>query len=108
MHYKTIVMELLEQAPELHNQLRQEHKLLAAVEALAVRLKAKHEEFTKLLEQAHPETESNDSSSRAMELAIQSLQTNLAQWSGQLASENLPELSFDQFMAQTAQHSSDE
>lgn len=108
MQYKTIVMELLEQSTELHDQLQREHRLLAAVEALAVRLKASHDEITKQLEQAQPGTEFNDNCFRAMELAIHALQMHLDRLSGKAAPEEHESPSLDPIMAQIIQHSSPE
>ena len=108
MHYKTIVMELLEQTPVLHGQLQRERQLLAAVETYAVRLKAHQAAITKQLEQAQPGTEFNDNSFRAMELAIHALQMHLARLPRQAEPEEHESLSLDLIMAQVIQHSSHE
>ncbi len=44
MHYKTIVLELLqEQYPALHEKLRKERTLLAALDDYAAALKCRHD-----------------------------------------------------------------
>ena len=40
MQYKTIVLELLQQRPQMHEQLRKDRKLLPALEFYAKELKA--------------------------------------------------------------------
>ena len=55
MQYKTIVFELLQQRPEMHEQLRKDRKLLPALEFYAKGLKASHEAQKILLAQARPE-----------------------------------------------------
>ena len=49
MQYKTIVLELLQQRPEMHEQLRQQRKLLTTMEMYARELKASHEAIRKRL-----------------------------------------------------------
>ena len=43
MQYKTIILELLEQRPEIHDQLRKNRKLLPTLEICAHELKTSHE-----------------------------------------------------------------
>jgi hypothetical protein len=54
MQYKTIILELLQQRPEMHEQLRKERKLLPALELYAKELKASHESWKEVLSQAKP------------------------------------------------------
>jgi len=43
MQYKTIIHELLQQRPQMHEQLRKDRKLLPAMELYARELKRDHE-----------------------------------------------------------------
>jgi hypothetical protein len=70
MHYKTIILELLEQYPEIYQELSTKRKLLQAVELYAMRLKTSHETWKDLLFQAKPGSEENQIASEALELAL--------------------------------------
>jgi hypothetical protein len=77
MHYKTIVLQLLEDRPRLHNQLQRERRMLKTVEQLALELKASHEEWRERLRQLRPRSDPAQIASEAMELAIEELQNRL-------------------------------
>ena len=77
MHYKTIVLELIQQQPELHEQLRASRALLSTMEAYALELKAGHEEWVELLSQKRPGSDRSQIAAEAMELAIQDLRDRL-------------------------------
>jgi hypothetical protein len=66
--YKTIVLSLLEGHPELHNHLRLSRKLLSEMERYAEDLKTAHQEFS--------QTHTRDA---AMELAVDEINTRIAQ-----------------------------
>lgn len=105
MQYKTIVMELLEQQPPLHESLKQERKLLQTIESLARELKTTHEQIIGDLSEQQPPPPSDRSSgisSQAMEMAVAELQDRLATLSG---GENDETLTLDQIMEQVIQHS---
>jgi hypothetical protein len=76
MHYKTIVLALLQQRTEMHEQLRRSRKLLPALEYYAGELKESHEELTDLLS-AVPGYEPSEIRGCAMELAIKQLEDRL-------------------------------
>jgi len=78
MQYKTIVLELLEQRPEIYQQLRKNHKLLLAVEHYAQELKKNHEAWKIELSQARPGSDPQQVTSEAMEMAVQDLKDCLA------------------------------
>jgi hypothetical protein len=108
MQYKTIVMELLEQHPQIHESLKRERRLLAMIESLARELKATHEQILRDLSEQQPPPLGDGSSgisSQAMEMAIAELQELLAILSGD---ENDDTLNLDQFMALLLQHSARE
>ena len=98
MHYKTIVLELLqEQYPNLHEQLRQERTLRQALDEYAGELKTAHLAWMEEIRRASPENDPIQVSSEALELAIEHLQ-------GSLPSESPPDeteeaLSLDGAMA---------
>jgi hypothetical protein len=77
MHYKTIVLELLQQRTELHEQLRKERKLLKAMEIYANELKERHEAWKETLIQSQPASDRQQISSEALELAISELEDRL-------------------------------
>ena len=59
--YKTIVLELLkDQYPALHERLRQERKLLEAVDRYAIKLKAAHLIWMEQLRQVNPQRGGGD------------------------------------------------
>jgi hypothetical protein len=75
--YKTIVLELLEQRPEMHDQLRKERMLLATMERYAAELKALHDAWEEQLSQARPGSDESQSSSEALEIVLQELEASL-------------------------------
>ena len=54
MQYKTIALELIQEQPELYEQLRSSKRLLPAMDAYAIELKASHEAWKDRLSQARP------------------------------------------------------
>jgi chromosome segregation ATPase len=102
MQYKTIVLELLQQRTELHEQLRQERKLLETVELMAVDLKANHEAIRDQLQQANPNIAPEQISSEAFEMALKELEDRLSPVSPM---DDPAELSLDGAMAFLRNHS---
>ncbi len=96
MQYKTIVLEMLQQRTELHEQLRKERKLLTTMENYAKELKASHEAWKETLVQSRPGSDPNQISSEALELAIQELEDRLP---SELPSVEDEPLSLDAAMA---------
>jgi hypothetical protein len=78
MHYKTIVLELIQQQPELHEQLRASRTLLATMDARALELKASHEEWMERLSQRMPGSDTSQISSEALEIALKELEEDLS------------------------------
>lgn len=77
MQYKTIVLELLQQRPQMHEQLRRERKLLTTLEIYAKELKDSHEEAMEQLRQLRPDSEASQISSEAMETALKEMEDRL-------------------------------
>jgi len=96
MQYKTIVLELLQQQTELHEQLRLTRRLLPTIETCARELKASHESWMEILSQANPGSDPSQISSEALELALKELEDRLPSASHQDESEPL---SLDKAMA---------
>jgi hypothetical protein len=101
MQYKTIILEMLEQRPELHEQLRQQRKLLATTELYAADLKESHESWTTILSQEDPVREKRQVSSEVLELALKELEGRLPPAS---APDDQTELSLDGAMAFIRRH----
>ena len=77
MHYKTIVLELLQQRPEIHEQLRMSRKLLTTVEHYARELKTSHEAWKETLGQERPGSDQSQIASEALEMALRELEDRL-------------------------------
>ena len=102
MQYKTIILELLQQRPEMHEQLRKERKLLPALELYARELKTSHEAWKERLSQTMPGSDPSQIASEAMEMALKDLEDRLPSASPQ-ESETL---SLDAAMAFIRRHTS--
>jgi hypothetical protein len=77
MHYKTIVLELLQQYPRLHRNLQSRRTLLQALDHYASTLQDRHDHWTHILGQKHPGRAPAQLSSQALELALQDLRDSL-------------------------------
>lgn len=96
MHYKTIVLELLEQRKELHEQLRTSRQLLPTLEALATELRDRHIALMGSLTVAQPDSDPCQISSQALELALKDLEDCLQ---SEFPQDDQESLSLDQAMA---------
>lgn len=103
MHYKTIILELLQQRPEMHDQLRQDRKLLPALEFYAQELKTSHEAWKETLSQANPGSDQSQIASEAMEMACKEVEDRLSSASSPDGAEPL---SLDAAMAFVHRHTS--
>jgi hypothetical protein len=103
MKYKTIILELLEQRPRMREELRQNRKLLPAMELYATELRNSHEAWKERLQQSKPQSDPSQVASEAMELALKDLEDRLPSESSQ--DEN-DALSLDQAMVHIRHHSS--
>ena len=103
MQYKTIVLELLQQRPEMHEQLRKDRKLLPAMEFYARELKTSHEAWKELLSQLRPGSDQSQIASEALEIALKELEDRLPSASHPVGSEPL---SLDAAMAFIRRHTS--
>jgi hypothetical protein len=74
MLYKTIVLELIQSHPVLHNRLRLSRKLMTEMERYASDLRTSHQEYS----QSHPQD-------TALELAVADIETRIAHEAVRLA-----------------------
>ena len=72
--YKTIVLTLLEQCPELHEKLRMQRMLLSTLNLYATQLKGRHETWKDYLSKSKPESEERQVASEALEIAVKELE----------------------------------
>ena len=100
MQYKTIVLELIQQEPELHERLRASRTLLATMDHHALELKARQEFWKKQLSQSRPGSDPIQIASESLELASKEQQAALH--SGLRADEDGPLL--DGAMAYLRRH----
>ncbi len=77
MQYKTIVLELLKERTELHEQLKKERRLLTTMELYARELKESHQAWKELLIQMRPGSDQSQVTSEAMEIALKELEDRL-------------------------------
>ena len=70
MQYKTIALEMLQQHPEIHNQIRTERMLMATMELYARELKIRHEVWKAFLAKALPKSDPRQIESYALEIAL--------------------------------------
>ena len=103
MQYKKIVLELLQQRTEMHDQLRKERKLLPAMEQFARELKTSHLAWKEQLSGLRPGSDPSQIASEAMEMAVKELEDRLPPVSPPESNE---ELSLDGAMAFIRRHTS--
>ena len=77
MHYKSIIHDLLQQRPQMHDQLRKSRKLLPTLEQYAKELKTSHEAWKEMLSQLRPGSDPTQISSEAMEMAVKEMEDRL-------------------------------
>jgi len=77
MRYKTIVLELLQQHPETHNQLRSKRMLLPTMELYARQLRTRHEAWMEHLSRTRPGSDRSQIASEALEIALKELENSL-------------------------------
>ena len=103
MQYKTMILELLQQRPEILDQLRKERKLLPTMEHYAQKLKTSHEAWKEDLNQVRPGSDRSQIASEALEMALMELENHLPSESPQSEQD---ELSLDEAMAFILNHTS--
>jgi gas vesicle protein len=77
MQYKTIIYEMLQQRPQMQDQLRKSRKLLPTLERYARELKTSHEAWKEMLEQVRPRSNQTQITSEALEMALKDIEEHL-------------------------------
>jgi hypothetical protein len=77
MQYKTIIYEMLQHRPRMHDQLRKSRKLLPTLERFAKELKSSHEAWKEMLGQMRPGSQPNQIASEALEMALKEMEDHL-------------------------------
>jgi hypothetical protein len=77
MHYKSIVLEILEERPRLMEQLRSQRTAPAALNHYAGLLKTSHEVWMESLSRAKPNSDPSQIASEALEIALKELEDRL-------------------------------
>lgn len=88
MQYMTIVLELIQNQPELCAKLRAEKTMLSTVEFYAKELRASHNAWKERLQAKQP-ANSEQIEAQALELALQEMQDRLPSASTQSGEEDL-------------------
>jgi hypothetical protein len=101
MQYKTIVLQLLEQHPEIYDRLRRQRQVFPTMEHYARELRSLHLAWQETLTQATPGSDPSQITSEALELALTDLEDRLQLGSPQDGQEAL---SLDQAMAFIRRH----
>lgn len=89
MQYKSMVLELLKERTELHQQLRKESRLLTTMERYAKELKTSHQAWKELLAQLRPGSNPSQVANEALEIALKELEDRLPSASARDDSEAL-------------------
>lgn len=89
MQYKTIILGLLQEYPELHDQLQASKTLLWALDQYALALKASHESWMERIGQRRPGSDRSQVSGEALEFALREIQERLS--SGSKEDEDEPQ-----------------
>jgi hypothetical protein len=100
-HYKTIALELIQEQPELYERLRSSKRLLPAMDAYAIDLKAIHEEWMNMIRHQSPDSDPSQIASETLEIAVLVLRGLLRSESEQSDAEPL---SLDAAMTYLRQH----
>jgi hypothetical protein len=100
MQYKTMVLELLQERPQLHHRLCENRMLLATVNLLATNLRDRHQAWKHHLSKTRPDSDPGQIASAALEIALRDLQDSLPSES---EDEGDP-LSLDEAMAILRRH----
>lgn len=100
MQYKTLTLEMIQNNPELHEQLRASRSLLATVERCALLLKERHTSIQEELSERHPELGEMQLKCQAGEIALAELEQVLSQ----IGTSNENACSLDEAMAYLRRH----
>ena len=88
MHYKTIILELLQDRPGFYEELRSTKRLLPSMEEYAIDLRNRHLDWKASLMQQRPVSDQAVIASDALELAIEEMMDRLPSESNQAEAAN--------------------
>ena len=77
MQYKTLIHEILQQRPKMHEQLRKDRKLLTTMERYAKELRTSHLAWQELLSELRPGSDKSQIATEALEIALKELEDRL-------------------------------
>jgi hypothetical protein len=77
MHYKTILMGLLEQYPEIQNELQAKRQMLTTLELYASELRMSHKAWQECLSLVWPDKSESQIASEALEIALREMENSL-------------------------------
>jgi hypothetical protein len=77
MQYMSMIHDLLQQRPQMKEQLRKSRKLLPTVETYAKELKTSHDAWKTMLLQLRPGSDQGQIASEALELALKEMEDRL-------------------------------
>jgi hypothetical protein len=101
MQYKTIIMELLEQRPQIHEELRRSRELLPTIELYARELKENHQAWKERLRQTKPGSDPSQITGEAMELATKDME---GRFPSEFSRNEIDAFPRDRAMANTSRH----
>lgn len=77
MQYKTMCLQMIQDRPEMYDQLLKNRNLLPTLEHYAGQLRTSHLDWMELLSQARPSSSESQINSEALEIALQELEDSL-------------------------------
>jgi hypothetical protein len=77
MQYKTICLQMIQERPEMYDQLLSKRILLPTLDRLSSELRASHQTWKDLLSQAKPGSSESQIASEALEIALKELEDSL-------------------------------
>jgi hypothetical protein len=76
MHYKTLVLEFIQDQPAIYGRLKSSRTLFSTVDLQAAALKRYHETWMEQLSQSDPDSDPRQIASQALELAMEDLRSH--------------------------------
>ena len=73
MQYKTICLQMIQDRPEMYDQLLKQRSLLSTLDRLSSELRTSHQKWKDRLSQARPGSSESQIASEALEMALQQL-----------------------------------
>jgi hypothetical protein len=77
MQYKTICLQMIQERPEMYDQLLSKRILLPTLDRLSSELRTSHQTWKELLSQVKPGSSESQIASEALEIALKELEDSL-------------------------------